>query len=423
MKIPAYCDVAVIGGGPAGSLAATYLSQAGYSVALFDKERHPRPQVGESLIPDFWKYCDEAKVTEKILADGFVRKAGGTVDWHGTTRQLAFKDYGYTRPAMHVERDRFDHILLEHARTQGVQVHEEVAAGECDFGAPGGARIACRPVGEKGAWARVDCRIVIDASGQNALIGRQLGLRAMDEAFRFMSVWGYFTNSRYFAADGNVYPASSVMTTPPTTFVSSLPDAGDWGWLWHIMLRDRVSVGLVLPVDAMKSAQRGESSWERYFLQQCYAVPRLAGLLSEARFCEASVRVIRDFSYRSARVAGPGFFLVGDAAGFVDPIFSVGVVLGMYSARAAAWSIDRIFKSPQRTAQHIDLYERQLQGRMEMARALALPQYEITGPVGAEAKNIVKFSDAQAKALMYAASALTARSRHLQAMVEPEGGK
>ena len=416
MKIPAKCDVAVIGGGPSGSLTATYLAQAGYDVALFDKQRHPRHQVGESLIPDFWKYCDKAGVTDQILADGFVRKAGGTVDWHGTTRRIAFKDFGYTRPALHVERDRFDHLLIENARAKGVQVFEEVVAGECDFGAPRGARITCRPLGEGGTAQSVDCRIVVDASGQSAVVGRQLGVRSFDDAFRVMSVYGYFENSKYYGADGEVHPAASVHAVPPTTFVSSVPNGGDWGWCWHIMLRDCVSIGFILPMDAMKDVKASERSWEEYFLQQCRSFPRLAGLLEEAKFRAGSVRVVRDYSYRSTQVAGPGFFLVGDAAGFVDPIFSVGVVLGMYSASAAAWSIDRIFKSPERTAEHIALYTNQLQGRMEMARALALPQYEIRGSVGEEARKIVKFTDEKAKALMYAASALTGRAEHVRAM-------
>ncbi len=415
--LPASCDAVVVGGGPSGSLAACYLARAGYDVVLLEKERHPRPQVGESLIPDFWKYCDEAGVTEKILADGFVCKAGGTVDWHGETRRLAFKDFGYTRPAMHVERDRFDRILFEHARGEGAKVFEQVAVGAVELGAGRGARVSCRPVGETGALHDIDCRVVVDASGQTALLGRQLGVRAIDDAFRFMSVWGYFTGSKYFAADGNTYPAESVYKVPPTTFVSSLPDAGDWGWCWHIMLRDCVSIGFVLPMD-MAKAKRGERSWDEFFLERCASLPRLSGLLSEARFIEGSVRMVRDYSYRSSRVAGPGFFLVGDASGFVDPIFSVGVVLGMYSARAAAWSIDRLFKSPQRAEQHIAIYERQLQGRMEMARALALPQYRIEGMVGDEARNIVKLTDAKAKALMFAASELTARSDHLQAMLK-----
>lgn len=415
--IPEKCDVVVIGGGPAGSLAGTYLSRAGYDVVLFDKQKHPRPVVGESLIPDFWKYCDEARVSDKIAADGFLQKAGGTVDWHGTTRRIAFRDFGYTRPALHVERDRFDHILLTHARANGVKVCEQVAVQGADFGVDSGSAVTYRHV-EDGHSGKISCRFVVDASGQNAVIARQLGLRVIDEDFRFMSVWGYFEGSKYLAADGQMYPAASARSVPPTTYVTSVPGTGGWGWCWHIMLRDCTSVGLVLPLDTMKTVKDGRLSWESYFLGQCRALPRMRELLADAQLRAGSVNVIRDYSYSTTRVCGPGFFLVGDAAGFVDPIFSIGVVLGMYSAHAAAWAIDRIFRFPQRMAQHQATYTGQLRARMELSRALALPQHEISGAATRGAKQAVRFADSQARALMLAASSLTARSQHVHALVE-----
>jgi flavin-dependent dehydrogenase len=417
MTIPKKCDVVVIGGGPAGSMSACYLSQTGYDVVLLEKQKHPRNVVGESLIPDFWKYCDEAKVSDKIAAEGFIRKAGGTVDWHGRSQHLAFKDFGYTRPALHVERDRFDHLLLQHAREQGARIFEETTVLGVDIEAEDRARINYRPLGD-GPSASITCRFVIDASGQNSVIARQRGLRMIDEDFRFMSVWGYFYDSSYVAADGKTYPHGMAGTVAPTTYVTSVPGAGDWGWCWHIPLREWTSVGLVLPVDAVKSVRGGQAAWEEYFLQQCQALPRLKGLLEKARLAPASVRVIRDYSYSSTHVAGPGFFLVGDAAGFVDPIFSIGVVLGLYSARAAAWAIDRILRSPDRLAQHQAIYTSQLQARMELSRALALPQYEIGGKATRDAKQAMQFTDAQAKALIQAASNLTERSLHYHALME-----
>jgi flavin-dependent dehydrogenase len=418
MKLPASCDVAIIGGGPAGSLAATYLARAGYEVALLERDRHPRFNVGESLIPDFWRYCDEAGVSAKLEAEGFVRKAGGTVDWHGHTRRLAFKDFGYTRPALHVERDRFDWILLEHARASGAAVFEQVTAQETALGADG-CRVECLRAGESRAQP-LACRFVVDASGQNAVLGRRLGLRRIDDAFRFMSVWGYFRDSRYFGADGEMHPASKVREVPPTTYVTSLAETGRWGWSWHITMRASTSVGLVVPIAAAKAA-KGERSWESYFLQVCRAQPRLAALLEGAELVDDKVHVIRDYSYRSTEVAGPGFFLTGDAAGFVDPIFSVGVVLSMYSARAAAWAIERSLRQPARTAEHQAIFSAQLQDRMELARTLALPQYELDGPASRQAKNVVQFSNRQARALLLAASGLTARSRHVQALLDEAG--
>src|SRR5215216_1140985 len=126
MSIPLRCDVVVIGGGPAGSTAATMLARKGYEVVLFDRERHPRYRVGESLIPHTWKYMDLIGASDKLKAEGFIQKSGGTVVWNGVIRQMAFKDFGYQHSALHVERDRYDFILLEHARGQGVGVFEDV---------------------------------------------------------------------------------------------------------------------------------------------------------------------------------------------------------------------------------------------------------------------------------------------------------
>lgn len=416
MSIPKSCDVVVIGGGPAGSMTAAYLARAGYQVVLLEKAKHPRNTVGESLIPDFWKYCDEAKVAEKIAAEGFLRKAGGIVDWHGETSRLAFKDFGYTRPALHVERDRFDDILLRHAGEQGAQVHEEIAVQSVEL-SDDGARLNYRAVGDERS-AQIACRFTVDASGQNSVITRQLGLRVIDEDFRFMSVWGYFYDSKYLAPDGQIHPAASAAAIPPTTFVSSVPGTGAWGWSWHIMLRKWTSVGLVLPIEAAKSVKGNTAAWENYLLQKCEAMPRLNALLSGARLAPDSVRVIRDYSYSATRVAGPGFFLVGDAAGFVDPIFSIGIVLGMYSAQAAAWAIDRSLRSPDRVAQNQAIYTSQLQSRMQLSRALALPKYEAGSTATLEARQAMQFTDTNAKKLIRAASALTARSEHFHALVD-----
>ena len=414
--IPEQCDVVIIGAGPAGSLLGTYLSRMGYDVVIFDKQHHPRYHVGESLIPDFWRYCDEAGVSQKIMEEGFVTKAGGTVAWHDTTRQISFRDFGYTRPALHVERDRFDFILLDHAREQGARVFEEIAVYEVDFAQVDAVRVSYRSIEEK-IPGRITCRFVVDASGQNAVIGKQLGLRVVDDAFRFMSVWGYFVGSRYIAADGNIYPAEQVQAIPPTTFVTSLPNMGSFAWAWHIMLRESTSVGLILPIDRVTTIRASGEPWEAYFLRQCRTLPGLGELVAGAQFCEGSVRIVHDYSYRSTRVAGPGYFLLGDAAGFVDPIFSIGVVLAMYSAHAAAWSIDRSFKNPGRTAEYQAIFSQQLQARLELSRALALPRY---GPnadeVNAQAQEAVKFASSASKALMSAASTLTSRSANFEAL-------
>ena len=408
MQVPKRCDVVVIGGGPAGSMAATLLSQKGYEVVLLEKSKHPRYIVGESLIPYFWKYCDIAKVTGKIEAEGFIKKSGGTQIWDGVIRQLTFKDFGYARGALHVERDRFDHILLEHAREQGVQVFEEISVlkAELDNGERSG--VTYRAGGEQ-IPGEISCRFIVDASGQSAVIARQLGIRVIDEGFRFMSVWGYFKDSRYVALGGKAHPFEDLRDVPTTTFVASI---GEWGWAWHIPLRESTSVGLVMPVEQLKAIKQSDEDLEKYFLRTCHDTPILNRLLEEARYCEGSFHVIRDYSYRPTQLAGPGFFLVGDAAAFIDPIFAVGIVLGMHSAYIAAWAIDRCFADADRVADNQAIYSHLFQGRLEMSRSLALPRYGVGANATGLARNFVPYQAYLEQELMYVVAVMTTRSEN-----------
>jgi flavin-dependent dehydrogenase len=402
--MPAQPDVLVVGGGPAGSAAAFKLAKDGYAVTLVDRARFPRETVGESLLPSVWPYLDEMGLSERVVAEGFVPKAGGVVAWGDKLTEISFRDFAYDRPGLHVERDAFDALLLEAARGAGVCVREACRAET--FTPPAeGERGEVQLVGEDGARTRVRPRMLIDASGQAGFLSRLNDWRRLDPDFRFVSLWGYFEGSRYVGAGGIVRTMDAIRTHPPMTFVTRLTD---WGWAWHIPMRRLTSVGINAPVDLYKAEIGDFASAQDYFLAVLARTRPLAGLLADAKLGAGGVRAIRDYSYATQTIAGPGFFIAGDAAGFVDPIFSLGVVLALYSARLAAWATDRTLRNPAQAARNRALYVAQLSGRYQLARAMALPSDKAAA--GADAHRYFNFFSESEKELMWSAASMTTRS-------------
>jgi len=365
------CDVCVIGGGPSGSTAAALLSGKGYEVTLLERAKHPRYAVGESLIPHFWRYARQSGAYDAIENEGFIQKSGGTVCWGGTIRQMTFRDFGYTQPALHIERDCFDDILLRNAKSKGSRVLEEHLVTSINVDKPDSPSVKYTSLSD-GEQHELQCRFVIDATGQKTLLSRQMDFWKLDEDFRFCSVWGYLKNAKYIAADGVAYSSDNVRDIPPTTFVTSI---GEWGWSWHIPQRESTSVGFVVPTSEFRKIRADSGSMEQAFLRYCETTPILNRLLEDAVFCPGTARVIRDYSYQSSQLSVPGCYMIGDAAAFIDPIFSLGVVLGMYSATLSAWAIDRSFRDSNATDHSREIFDTQFGDRLAMARALALPGY------------------------------------------------
>lgn len=412
--VPSSCDVVIIGGGPAGSSVATHLTKQGHDVIILERTTHPRPTVGESLLPHAWRFFDLLGVTETIEKEGFVAKQGGTVVWDGKIRQLQFSSFGFTRPGLHVERDRLDFLLLDHARKTGARIFENVLVKRVDLDeADGGTQQVHYQLRGDETERSVRCKYVVDASGQAAVLSRQMGMRKIDEDFRFISLWAYFKNSKYVAADGKVYPHSEVRKIPPTTFVGSL---GNWGWSWHIPMRETTSVGLIIPLEHFKAAKQQDDGLEAYYLEKLNEVPYLGKLLENAEMVPNGFHVIRDYSYVPGRVTGPGYFIVGDAAAFVDPIFSLGVVLALYSGHMTAWAIDRSLRDPSKAEHSRKIFAHQFQGRYELARAMALPGKEMTEKDIETAHKYINFQSDAEKDLMFTAALTTTRADNFNAI-------
>ena len=316
-------DAVIIGGGPAGSTAGAYLARSGLRTLIVEKERFPRFHIGESIMPVSNAILRETGVWEKVAQAGFVPKYGA--EFHVANKSVLPKHVEFAKgliPGLdytfQAERAQFDHILLNHAAELGAAVRQETKVTMVRRVGRDGYEVALLPA-TGGATETVRCAYLIDASGRETLFQKPIKTApANPDLAKRVAIYAHFAN----------------VTRPPGKVGGNIVIIRHVdGWAWFIPLSgDRASVGVVVTTDAMRAAKLKPEALFRKIVAES---PKLTRALAEAETI-SPFHVTADYNYRARTFAAPRMLLVGDAACFLDPMFSTGVFLALLSAKFAA---------------------------------------------------------------------------------------
>ena len=340
-------DVAIIGGGPAGSTAATLLSKAGRRVIVFEREKFPRFHIGESLLPFSVGTFDRLGVREKLDAN-FIPKYGGEIVSACGTKgvKFYFKD-GFRSQrdrAYQVTRSEFDKVLLDHSRENGAEVHEETEVTKLDFASD---RVKIN-IEANGARSTIEARYLLDCSGRQTMLGSLMKVKKTYDHLQKFSVFAH-------------YEGVDRLPGKDATLIRMVRGLDRWFWL--IPLTDtRTSVGVVMDTTTFRKEKLSpETALEKFIAEQPLMRERMKNAVRVSPVYSAG-----DYSYRNRQLAGDRWLLVGDAAGFIDPVFSSGVFLAIMSAEKAADTLDEVLSDESKRARAFRKYEKTVQRIMDI---------------------------------------------------------
>jgi len=356
-------DVIVIGGGPAGSAVASILAREGCKVVLFEKEKFPRHHIGESLMTDTYWTFQRMGFLEKLKASEFTQKY--SVQFANQAGKESHPFYFFE--AVHnesavtwqVTRAVFDKMLFEHASDQGADVHQGVTVKQVLF------------EGEKATGVEVEmpdglrhtfyAKVIVDATGQSAMLSNKFRWRVRDPKLKKAVLYSYFKGAhREKDLNGG---ATLVLRTPK----------GSGGWFWYIPLEDDItSVGIVANPDYLLHG-RGQDL-AKIFEEEIQKTEACRWRVAEGERVD-KIYSILDYSYRSKKNAGNGFIIIGDAYGFLDPIYSSGVLLALKMAELAADAIHDAFRHDDFSAERLGQFQSKLDRGIESMRKLVYAFY------------------------------------------------
>src|SRR5215510_3285839 len=356
-------DVIVIGGGPAGSTVASILAREGCKVVLFEKEKFPRHHIGESLMTDTYWTFQRMGFLEKLKSSAFTQKY--SVQFANQAGKESHPFYFFE--AIHnesavtwqVTRAVFDKMLIEHATEQGADVHQGVAVKQVLF--EGDRAVGVDVKMKDGLSQTFYAKVIVDATGQSAILSNKFRWRVRDPKLKKAVLYSYYKGAhREKDINGG---ATLVLRTPK----------GSGGWFWYIPLEDDItSVGIVANPDYLLKG-RGQDLAKIYEeeIQKTEACRRRVAQGERVD----KIYSILDYSYRSKRNAGNGFIIIGDAYGFLDPIYSSGVLLALKMAELAADAIHDAFRHDDFSAERLGQFQTKLDRGIESMRKLVYAFY------------------------------------------------